>query len=85
MELILAFILNKPREYLLTHPERKLSLRQIAKFKKLAERRQKGEPIAYLLGKKEFFGLEFVVNKSVLIPRPETEFLVEASLKNYEL
>lgn len=81
-ELILSHVLNKPREYLLIHPESKLTTVQIAKFRKLIKRRVKGEPIAYLLGKKEFYGLEFAVNKNVLVPRPETELLVELAVKN---
>lgn len=79
-ELLLSFVLRKSREYLFTHPEKELSGAQIAKFGALAQRRQKGEPVAYILGKKEFFGLEFLVGKNVLVPRPETELLVEKAL-----
>ncbi len=79
-ELLLSLALDKPREFLFSHPERELSFAQIAKFNKLAKRRLNGEPIAYISGKKEFYGLDFFVNKNVLIPRPETELLVEKAL-----
>ena len=83
-ELLLSYVLKKPREYLFAHPERKLSASQIKTYEKLTVRRAKGEPIAYLTGKKEFYGLEFSVNRNVLIPRPETELLVELVLKNIQ-
>jgi release factor glutamine methyltransferase len=76
-ELLLSCALKKPKEYLFSYPEKKLSLRQWEKFKNLARRRKTGMPIAYLVGKKEFFGLDFHVDKNVLIPRPETEITVE--------
>lgn len=80
-EILLSFALKKPLEYLFTHPEKKLSAAQEKKYGLSASRRLKGEPIAYIIGKKEFFGLEFSVDRNVLIPRPETESLVEASLQ----
>ncbi len=80
-EVILSFVINKPKEFLFTHPDFKLTSRQIKKFKKLITRRNKSEPVAYLTRQKEFFGLNFIVNKNVLIPRPETELLVEEALK----
>jgi len=73
----LSKTLNKPKEYLYSYPEKKLTAFQLSKFKKIFSRRLKGEPIAYILGRKEFYGLNFKVNPSVLIPRPETELLVE--------
>jgi release factor glutamine methyltransferase len=78
IELLLTKVLNKPKEYLYEYPEKKLTARQFAKFKKLFNRRLKNEPIAYLLGHKEFYNLNLKVNKNVLIPRPETELLVES-------
>ena len=57
-----------------------LTKSQETKFKKLIGKRKSGVPAAYLLGRKEFFGLDFLVNKDVLIPRPETELLVELAL-----
>ncbi len=84
-ELILSHVLTKTREYLFTHPEKKLTKPQISKFYGLAKRRLKGEPVAYLTGKKEFFGLEFLVDKNVLVPRPETELIVEEALKRFRI
>lgn len=81
LELLLSCVLKKPREYLFTHPRKKLAKNQIAKFNSLAKRRVKGEPVAYILGRKEFCGLEFIVNRNVLIPRPETELLVDLAIK----
>jgi release factor glutamine methyltransferase len=77
VELLLAFTLKKSKEYLYTYPEKKLTTKQLYNFTTLFKRRLKGEPIAYILGHKEFYGLDFKVNKNVLIPRPETEQLVE--------
>lgn len=76
-EILLSYILKKPQEFLFTYPNKKINKNQIAKFEALVKRRKKGEPIAYLIGNKEFYGLNFIVNKSTLIPRPETELMVE--------
>ncbi|MDD4332872.1 MAG: peptide chain release factor N(5)-glutamine methyltransferase [Patescibacteria group bacterium] len=76
-EILLSHILNKPREYILTHSEKKLSLKQISKFNRLVKKRSKGEPTAYLIGYKYFYGNKYLVNKNVLIPRPETELLID--------
>lgn len=80
-EILLSVVLKKPREFLPAHGEKKLTDGQIAKFKSLISHRLKGEPIAYLTGHKEFYGLDFKVNENVLIPRPETELMVEEALK----
>lgn len=77
LDLIIAFVIKKPREFLYTHPEQKITLWQSLKIKKLVSQRRRGIPIAYLFGRKEFFGLDFLVNKNTLVPRPETELLVE--------
>ena len=77
IELLLQHVLKKPKEFIFLHPEKKLSRYQIKKVSSLIKRRQKGEPVAYILGYKDFYGLRFRVNKNVLIPRPETEWLVE--------
>jgi release factor glutamine methyltransferase len=66
---------------IVAHPEMELSADLYARFSALLARRQAGEPIAYLLGCREFFGRPFLVNPAVLIPRPETEHLVEAALQ----
>ncbi len=80
-EIILAFAIKKPKEFLYAHSEKKLTVRQFNKLKKLVARRAKHEPVAYLTGHKYFYGLDFFVNKHVLIPRPETETLIEETLK----
>lgn len=80
-ELLLAQALNQTRSYLYTHPEKVVTANQSAKFLHQLKRRLEGEPIAYLLGRREFWTLELLVNHHVLIPRPETELLVEITLQ----
>jgi release factor glutamine methyltransferase len=80
-ELILSHILKKSREYVLTHPEIQLSKKQEQLFATMSARRLKNEPMAYILGRKEFYGLDFKVTRHTLIPRPETELLVEELIK----
>lgn len=80
-EILLAFVLGKPKEYLLIHPKNKLTAKQFNKFKQLIGRRAKYEPVAYITGHKEFFGLDFLINKNVLIPRPETEILIKEATR----
>jgi release factor glutamine methyltransferase len=65
---------------LAAHPERELAPRQVAQFLSLISRRAVGEPVAYLIGRREFYGREFAVSPAVLIPRPETELLVEIGI-----
>ena len=79
-EILLAFLLKKPREFLLAHPEIKLSKKQTSNFQFLISKRLAGWPVAYLIGHKEFYGLDFLVNRNVLIPRPETELMVEEAV-----
>jgi release factor glutamine methyltransferase len=79
--LLLAHVLGKPSEYPYLHPEAELSPAQEREYLELVERRRAGEPVAYLRGYQEFMGLRFRVDRRVLIPRPETEILVEAVLK----
>ncbi|MCX6808082.1 MAG: peptide chain release factor N(5)-glutamine methyltransferase [Candidatus Berkelbacteria bacterium] len=79
--IILEFVLKIKRAEALTHPKLILKESQTAKIFKLAKRRLIGEPIAYLTNHKEFFGYDFFVNKNVLIPRPESEWLIEHSLE----
>ena len=78
---LLSFVLNKPKIFLYAHPEVSLTGKAIKKYKNLIARRAKREPVAYLTGVKEFYGREFVVNKNVLIPRPETELLIDEAKK----
>lgn len=79
-QLILSCLLEKPKEFINAHSDQELSLRQLSAFRRLVARRAKHEPLAYLVGKKNFYGLDFFVDNRVLIPRPETELLIEAVL-----
>lgn len=79
-ELLLGRVLKMSRESLFAHPERLLSEDEWNEYDLLWKRVKAGEPVAYILGHKEFFGLDFKVDERVLIPRPETEHLVEAVL-----
>jgi release factor glutamine methyltransferase len=83
-ELILAHVLGCDATALLTHPERMLSAKEAEQFETLLKRRLASEPVQYLTGTQEFFGLLFEVSPDVLIPRPETEHLVEAVLDRFE-
>ena len=83
-ELILAHVLGCDPTALLTHPERVLSPQQAEHFETLVKRRLASEPVQYLTGEQEFFGLLFEVSPDVLIPRPETEHLVEAVLERFD-
>lgn len=76
-EILLAEVLGQERSWLYTYPEKRLTLDQLEQFLGWLARREQREPVAYLTGHKEFFGLDFMVNQHVLIPRPETELLVE--------
>jgi release factor glutamine methyltransferase len=78
---LLGYVLGQPRAFLLAHPETCLSAAQQDQAGRLLERRAAGEPLPYLLGEWEFYGLAFHVSPAVLIPRPETELLVEAALE----
>lgn len=77
---LLAHVSGLTRESLIAFPERELDEQLCARFADLCARRRAGEPLAYLVGEKEFYGRAFQVAPSVLIPRPETELLVEATL-----
>lgn len=76
-EMLLCFILQKPKEFIYTHPDYKLTEKQITKLEKLARKLSQGVPLAQLTHQKYFFGLKFWINQNVLIPRPETEIMVE--------
>ena len=80
-ELLLSNILNLSREKLLINLDKSLNKENYYAYKKLLRRRKENEPIAYILKKKEFWKYCFIVNKNVLIPRPETELIVEQILK----
>ncbi|MBF7096058.1 peptide chain release factor N(5)-glutamine methyltransferase [Alkalibacter mobilis] len=80
-EILLAERLNKERSYFLSHYDREISKDIEVSFFEDITRRCEMEPIAYIIGKKEFMGLEFEVNRNVLIPRPDTEILVETAIE----
>mgnify|MGYP001386315437 CR=1 FL=1 len=82
-EIILSNILNIPREKLLTNEEN-ISNKTILKFKSLILRRSKQEPVAYIIGNKEFMSKNFFINHKSLIPRPETELLIDPIIKIYK-
>jgi len=82
-ELLLSSSIKKDKRYIILNPKEFLTSDQLDKFKSLIERRKKGEPIAYLINKKEFWKNEFFVNKDVLIPRPDTELIIEQVLRIY--
>jgi len=79
-ELLLCHVLGWTRASLYAHPERLLSKEESERLQRLIIRRVQREPLAYLTKRKEFFGLEFLVDRRVLIPRPETELLVELAV-----
>jgi release factor glutamine methyltransferase len=79
--LLLAAASGFSEASVVAYPERQLSAEMEKRFLDFVERRAKGEPVAYILGRKEFYGLELTVNPAVLIPRPETELLVELALQ----
>ena len=82
-EILLSNILGKSRENILINLDKKIGSDDIIKFNDFIERRSLKEPIAYILKEKEFWSKNFVVNKSTLIPRPETELMVEKLSKIY--
>jgi release factor glutamine methyltransferase len=81
-ELLLGAVLNVRRIDLYLDRDRILTPQQVERFRQFTEERLSGKPVQYIIGSTEFFGLEFKVNPSVLIPRPETETLVEVVLEN---
>ncbi|MDH1054899.1 peptide chain release factor N(5)-glutamine methyltransferase [Aquipseudomonas alcaligenes] len=80
-ELLLAAVLGKPRSYLRTWPEHEPGAEQLSAFAALLERRRMGEPVAYILGHQGFWSLDLEVAPHTLIPRPDTELLVETALQ----
>lgn len=83
IEVLLCFVLKKPRSYLLTWPDTRLEQVQLEQLVTLLNRRICGEPIAYITGQREFWSLLFYVSPATLIPRPDTECLVEQVITDH--
>ncbi len=83
-EILLSSVIKKDRKYLILNPQKEINDKYIKLFDCLIERRKKGEPIAYIIKNKEFWKNNFYINNDVLIPRPDTELLVEETLKLYK-
>ena len=84
-EILLSKIIKKNRQYLILNSNEELKKENIKSFDYLVKRRKKGEPIAYLINRKEFWKQNFYINQNVLIPRPDTELLVEETLKLFNV
>ena len=80
-QVLLAYVLERDRAWLITHRDDALTREEANDFAALARRRREGEPVAYLTGTREFFGLSLSITPAVLVPRPETETLVELALE----
>ena len=83
-EILLAKVLKNSREKIIVNSKKEVNLREISEFTKLIKRRSSKEPIAYILKEKEFWSKNFYVNKSTLIPRPETELMVDKIVKIFK-
>lgn len=83
-EVLLSHAMNKDRSWMIAHSDVEVDGVVAAAFKTMTERRKTGEPIAYITGTKEFFGQDFKINNHVLVPRPETEMLVELGLEELD-
>ena len=80
-EILISQVFQKNRIDIVLNPDKKLSDKEIFHYNKLIEQRSKQKPIAYITGKKEFWKYEFFVTKDVLVPRPDTEIIIEQTLK----
>ena len=81
---LLAYVLGRDRTLLITHADESIAAADFTRFQQLVARRAAGEPTQYITGRQEFYGLDFEVTRDVLIPRPETELLVETALQLLE-
>lgn len=84
---LLAFTLDVSKEYLIVHDEEEVQEKIVERYNEYIKQILQGKPVQYILGKQEFVGIEFLVNENVLIPQPDTEILVEQTIKiaqNYE-
>ena len=81
IQILMTKVLKKDRKFIILNPKKEISNESLEYFKNLVTKRSKGEPVAYLVKKKYFWKYEFIVSKDVLIPRPDTELIVEQVLK----
>lgn len=87
-EFILSLVLSRGRDFLYAYPEIELTARQESRIEKIVKRRKQGFSLAVISGHKEFYGLDFLVDKNVLVPRPETELMVDEAflaIGNYKI
>ena len=82
-EVLLAYLLKKNRSYFRAWPDRSLSTEELDAYQQLIERRKNGQPIAYLTGEREFWSRSFIVSPDVLIPRPDTELLIDITQQKF--
>ena len=80
-EILMSTAIQKDKKYIIFNSQKKLSKKNIDTFKKLIQQRSSGKPMAYILGKKDFWKYEFKITEGVLIPRPDTELIIEEVLK----
>ena len=80
-EILMSKVINEDRKFIILNPKFNLNSQELFKFKKLVKERSKGKPVAYLVEKKEFWNSEFKIEKDILIPRPDTEIVVEQALE----
>ncbi len=80
-EILLSNVMNKKRDYIIFNLNKNLSALDLINFKEVIKKRSKGKPISYIIGKKEFWKYEFEISEGVLIPRPDTELIIEQVLK----
>ena len=83
-EILISKAINKSREYIILNLHKEINKDDYLNFKKLVYERSKGKPLAYLTGKKDFWKYEFEIDQDVLIPRPDTELIIEQVLKIYK-
>ena len=83
-EILMSNVIKKKRDYVILNSNKDLSISQLVQFRKLIKERSKGKPIGYLIGKKDFWKYEFKVEEGVLIPRPDTELIIEKVLEFYK-
>ena len=80
-EILMSSIIEKDRPFIFLNHDKDIETDHFHQFKKLINKRSKGEPVAYLIGKKDFWNFEFKINKNVLVPRPDSELIIEEVLK----